>query len=274
MNRLKSLSLLAVTSAFAVAALAGCGGGNTANTSNSSATGNQTAQGGTGSEPTLVMATSADYKPYEYHVTTGGQDKIVGFDIDVANAIAKQLHFKMKVEDMDFNGLIGALQAHRADFVIAGMTPTAQREKAVDFSEIYYQATNEIVSKKGSPYTTMASLKGKSVAAQLGSIQEAAAKTIPGAQVISLNTIPTVVQDVLTNRADAAIIEGTVAKGYLASNPSLQANPIANTGPNGSAIAFPKGSPWVSKFNTAINTMKKDGELDQLIKKWFSGSNQ
>ncbi|MCL6446529.1 MAG: transporter substrate-binding domain-containing protein, partial [Alicyclobacillus sp.] len=223
------------------------------------------------SEPTLVLATSADYKPYEFHDLSGGQDKIVGFDIDVANAIAKQLHFKFTIQDMDFDSLIGALQSHRADFVIAGMTPTPAREKSVDFSNLYYQATNVILTKKGIKVSSLAQLKGKTVAAQLGSIQEQLADKIKGAKVDKQTAIPTVVQEVLTGRAYAAVIEDTVAAGY-AKTDNMQINRIPGLKSNGSAIAFPKGSKWTAKFNKAIATLKKDGVLQKLAEKWFGPS--
>ncbi|MFB5190768.1 transporter substrate-binding domain-containing protein [Alicyclobacillus fastidiosus] len=256
----------AATAVALMAAVTGCGTSSTNSDTNGSTT------NGSSSEPTLVLATSADYKPYEYHDTSNGQDQIVGFDIDVANAIAKQLHFKVKIEDMNFDGLIAALQAKRADFVIAGMTPTATRKKSVDFSDVYYQAENVVLTKKGHTVKTMNDLSGEKVAVQLGSIQETAAQSIPNVKLDSLDTIPTVVQEVLSNRADAAVIENTVATGYLKSDPQLQLNKIAGMTENGSAIAFPKGSPWTQKFDTAIEKMKQDGELQQLANKWFGGS--
>ncbi|WP_206915949.1 transporter substrate-binding domain-containing protein [Alicyclobacillus suci] len=264
MKRFTQIGAAVGAVAFMTAAVTGCGTNSTSGSTNSTT-------GSSSSEPTLVMATSADYKPYEYHDTSSGQDKIVGFDIDVANAIAKQLHFKVKIEDMDFDGLIAALQSHRADFVIAGMTATPQRKKSVDFSDVYYQAENVVITKKGDNIKSLKDLSGDKVAAQLGSIQEDAAKTIPNVKLDSLDTIPTVVQEVLSNRADAAIIENTVASGYVKSNPQLQINKIAGMTENGSAIAFPKGSPWTKKFDTAIEKMKQDGELQQLAEKWFGG---
>jgi len=263
MRKLQLTAAYIATSALVLTGLVGCGSAATTNTTNGTTT------AGSSQEPTLVMATSADYKPYEYHDLSSGQDKIVGFDIDVANAIAKQLHFQMKIEDMDFNGLIGGLQSHRADFVIAGMTPTASRKKSVDFSDFYYQATNVVLTKKGAVVTSLNDLSGKKVAAQLGSVQETAAKSIPGVKLDSINSIPTVVQEVVTNRADAAIIEDTVASGYVKNDPNLQINKISGIAANGSAIAFPKDSAWTSKFNTAIEALKADGELQQLITKWF-----
>lgn len=122
------------------------------------------------------MGTSADYKPFEFHDTSSGQDKIVGYDIDVAERIAKDLGFELKITDMDFNGLIPALQSKRVDFVMSGVTLTAERQKSIDFSDIYYVVQNTILSNKESGLTTEASLNGKIVGTQLGSVQEKVAK--------------------------------------------------------------------------------------------------
>ena len=76
----------------------------------------------------------------------------------------------------DFNGIIPALQSGRADFAMAGMTPTAERKKNVAFSDIYYEAKNTIVAQQGSNLTKPEDLAGKNVGVQLGSTQEEAAK--------------------------------------------------------------------------------------------------
>ena len=78
---------------------------------------------------TLTLATSPDYPPYEFKDTAVSGNEIIGFDIDIAKYITKELGYELKVIGMDFNGLIPALQAKRADFVMAGMTPTAERKK-------------------------------------------------------------------------------------------------------------------------------------------------
>src|SRR3954447_9229589 len=84
----------------------------------------------------LKMGTSADYPPFEYIDTAKGSD-IIGFDIDLANALAEKTGYEIEVQDMDFNSLIPALQAKQIDIVLAGMTPTPEREENVDFSDIY-----------------------------------------------------------------------------------------------------------------------------------------
>lgn len=224
---------------------------------------------------TLTMITSPDYPPYEYYDTQGGGRKIVGFDIDIANALAKKLGFKLQVMESDFNGLIPALQANRADFVMAGMTPTPERRKNVDFSIIYYEAKDTIVAPKGSNLTKPEDLSGKKVGVQLGTIQEQNAKKIarkfPDIELKQLNKVPEAIQEIKSKRIDAAIVEDTVAKGFAQANPDLEFHVIPSAeGVSGSAIAFPKGSPLVEPFNEVLQIMKDTGELEKIATKWFS----
>ncbi|MET3293120.1 UNVERIFIED_CONTAM: ABC-type amino acid transport substrate-binding protein [Brevibacillus sp. OAP136] len=221
----------------------------------------------------LVMATSADYPPYEFHDTSGGKDEIVGLDVDIATYIAKEIGVELEIKDMDFNGLLPSLQAKRADFVMAGMTPTEERKKSVAFTDTYYEAKNTIVAKAGSHLTKMEDLAGKNVVVQLGSTQqttvEEAAKQIKDMKVTPLNKIGDLIQEVISGRAQAAIIEDTVAKGYVVSGNHLEMNPLPDNGENAYAIALPIGSPNAEKFNQAIKKLKESGELDKLTKKWF-----
>lgn len=219
--------------------------------------------------PSLIMATSADFPPYGYIDTSFGAEQIIGFDVDIATAITTQLGYTLEIANMDFNGLIPALQSHRADFVMAAMIPTEERKQNVDFSEIYYEAKSSIVSKQGSGLLTKASLDGRTVGVQLGSVEEEAAKQIAGATVVPLNALGGIIQEVKTSRIDAAIIEDTVAKAYVASNPDLEFHPITSSEETGSAIAFPKGSELTERFNAALQEMKSNGQIEELINKWF-----
>ncbi len=224
----------------------------------------------------LTMVTSPDYPPYEYYDTASGERKIVGFDVEIANKIASELGYELKINESDFNGLVPALQAKRADFVMAGMTPTPERQKNVDFSTVYYEAKNTIVAPKASNLKTTKDLAGKTVGVQLGSIQEGDAKKIaekvPGMKVKQLNKVPDLIQEIKSKRIDAAIVEDTVAKGFTESSPDLAFNVIPSEGPSGSAVAFPKGSPLVADFNKALEKMKSSGEIKTLAAKWFATS--
>ena len=159
---------------------------------------------------------------------------------------------------------------------MAGMTPTADRKKNVDFSTVYYEAKDTIVAPKSSNLTATSSLAGKTVGVQLGSIQEQnikkIAEKVKGITVKSLNKVPDLIQELRSKRIDAAIIEDTVAKGFVESNTDLGFNAIPPEGESGSAIAFPKGSPLAAEFNPVLEEMKANGELKKLAAKWFAES--
>lgn len=256
---MKKLGLLLAIIALLVVTTA-CGSGKTEN----GQTGNKT-----GNKPVLTMGTSAEFYPYEFIDTASGSEEIKGFDIDIANYIANELGFEIKIENMDFGGLIAALQTGRVDFVISGMTPTPERAEKVDFSMNYFEQFNTIVSFKNTNLKTVEDLNGKKVAVQLGSIQEELAKSIEGVEVVSLNKIPELIQELISGRIDAVILEDTVAKGYTNKNSDLEYTVIPSDEANGSAVAFPKGSDQVEKFNNVIKKMQENGEMDKLIEKWF-----
>lgn len=217
----------------------------------------------------LVMVTSADYPPYEFRDTATGKNEIIGFDVDIAKRITQELGYELEIRDSDFNGLIPALQAGRADFVMAGMTPNEERKKNVDFSDIYYEAKNTIVAKKGSNLQKPEDLAGQKVGVQLGSIQEKEAKKFKDVKLAPLNKTSEIIQEIKAGRIKAAIIEDTIAKGFIANNSDLEFKTIPNTEASGSAIAFPKGSKRVADFNRVLQKMKDSGELESLVKKWF-----
>lgn len=223
-----------------------------------------------GARQKLVMVTSADYPPYEFRNTAEGKDEIIGFDVDIAKYITNQLGYDLEIKDTDFSGIIPALQSGRANFAMAGMTPTLERKKNVDFSDIYYEAKNTIVARLASNLKTPADLAGKKIGVQLGSTQEKTAKEFKNVQLVALNKTGDLIQEVKARRINAAVIEDTIAKGFIANNPDLEFNTIPSSSEEtGSAIAFPKNSALVADFNRVLAQMKQSGEIEKLVKKWF-----
>jgi len=218
---------------------------------------------------TLIMGTSAEYAPYEtVDAKNGGE--IIGLDIDIAKAIADKLGYELKFANMDFNGLIAALQTKRVDFVMSAMSVTEERKQSVDFSDGYYVARNTIVSKKEEPYDSIEQLKGKRVGVQLGSIQEKAAADISGAEIVKLNRIPDIVQEMKSGRLDAAIFEDAIAFNQTAVNTDLVYSMLpAAVGDDGYAIAFPINSPLRAEFNAVLDEMKQNGDIQKITDKWF-----
>ncbi len=259
---MKKWLLSVLTVVLAVSVLAACGSSDESN------------NGGSGDEKVLKMATSADYKPFEY-IDTAKSDEIIGFDVDLAKAIAGKLGYKVEVVDMDFGGLVTAVKNGQADFVMAGMTPTAEREKNVDFSDIYYTANHMIVTSKSSKIESVKDLEGKTVGVQMGSIQEEKAQELAKTTKLTVENrdkIPELVQEIKSKRFDAAIIEDLVAQGYLEKNDDLTGFLLEGDAEEvGSAIAFKKGSELRDQFNEELKKMKENGELEELVLKWFGG---
>lgn len=92
----------------------------------------------------LVMATNAEFEPYEYHEG----DEIIGIDVDIARAICDKLGYELKIEDMEFDSILPAVEAGKADFGAAGMTVTDERKENADFTDTYTNATQVVIIKK------------------------------------------------------------------------------------------------------------------------------
>ena len=92
----------------------------------------------------LVMATNAEFEPYEYH----DGDSIVGIDVDIATAICDKMGYSLKVEDMEFDSILPSIEAGKADFGAAGMTVTEERKQNVDFTDTYANASQVVIVRK------------------------------------------------------------------------------------------------------------------------------
>lgn len=92
---------------------------------------------------TLVMATNAEFEPYEYREG----DEVVGIDADIAQAICDKLGYELEIDDMEFDAILAAVQSGKADFGAAGMTVTEDRLESVDFTDTYANASQVIIVK-------------------------------------------------------------------------------------------------------------------------------
>lgn len=192
----------------------------------------------------LVVGLSADYAPYEFHVIEDGQDKIVGFDVSLAEEIADELDVELEIKEMDFDALITALPAGKIDLIISGMNPTEKRKKAVDFSEIYYTANHGILVKAEDvdKYTDFSDLDGLKVGAQLGSTQaELASTLIKDANLQLLSNVNNLILELKSGKVDAVVMEVGVAQMAVKNNPELAVGkPVYEETDSGNAIAIAK----------------------------------
>lgn len=218
----------------------------------------------------LVVATSPDYPPYEFKIIENGKEKVVGFDIAIAEEIAKDIGVNLHILELDFSGLLVSLNANKADMVMAGMTPNAERQKAVDFSDIYYIAEQGILVKAENKdnLSSLESFNGKKIGVQKGSIQEKlATEQLPNSKIISLSKLPNIILDLKAGNIDAAIVEIPVAEGYIKQYPDLALSDAKlKDEDGGSAIAIKKDNQdLVDQVNSTLKRLQEDGSIDRFV---------
>lgn len=217
----------------------------------------------------IVLGTSADYPPYEFHKTIDGKDTIVGFDIEIAKAVAAGLGVELEIVDMKFEGLLPALMGGKIDFIVAGMNPTDERKKSVDFSMEYYEAhqTLLVLSEQKDTLNTLESFKGKVVGVQKGTLQEQiAADQFKDSETKAIGKIPDLIMELKTGKIDGILLADTVAKSYVTNNPDLAINGMDLGSEGGVAIAMPKGNPELTgAVNKTLEALISEGKVDQWI---------
>ncbi|WP_019910758.1 transporter substrate-binding domain-containing protein [Paenibacillus sp. HW567] len=246
--------------------MTGCGNNNKENTTaeGSGATTNTTA-----AAKTLTLGTSADFPPYEFHKVVDGKDTVVGFDIEIAKNIAADMGAELVIKDMPFKSLLNELSSGRVDMVISGLSPTPEREKAVGLSDIYYKAEQAVVVREADKdkFATMDSLKGTKLGIQTGSIQEDIAKGIEGAKLTSLAKISEIVMQLQSNRVDASIMEGPVAKAFVKKVKGLaitDAKPEVED--DGYVVGVKKGNTeLLDQVNKTLTRLNSEGKIDQFV---------
>lgn len=224
-----------------------------------------------GDKKTLKMVTSADFPPFESRNPAG---EFEGFDIEVAEIIAEELGYELVIEDMKFSGLIGALQANRADMAMAGMSKDEKRVENVDFSEVYNESSEMFLSKPDAPIEDLEDLTGKVVGVQIGTIQEEGAKTLSKEYDFEVKVIDDagmMIQELNTGRIDAVYMDEDVATGFIEEQNLFGIKDPTTSSP-GMAIAFPKESELVEDVNKVIKSLEENGKLAELRDKWLSKS--
>lgn len=216
----------------------------------------------------LIVATSADYPPFEFQEN----DAIVGFDIDIAKAFAKDHNLKIKIQDMNFDSLMNALNSNRVDMVISTLTATKDRKKSVDFSNTYYNSVGGLITHKDSNIKSFADLSNKIVGSQLGSTWETLVKekstNVENLKSFTLTLVPLLVEELKLNRIDAVLVEKDQAIEFTKINPDLTYHLLERSNV-GYAAAFKKKSDLTKKFNETLYKMTINGELNELKKKWI-----
>jgi polar amino acid transport system substrate-binding protein len=260
---------LVAIAALASTLLAACGGGGGSNTTNTTTT-----SAASNVPNPIVYCVDTTYPPAESIVN----GKAAGFDIDIANAVAKQLGSTAQIKTVGFTVIIGALNAKKCNAIISSMTVTPQRSKVVHFTP-YINVGQFLMVKKGNPdhISTLATLSGKSAAVQSSTTElaalEAENKTLQkqGKPLITIKQYPA------DTSAAQALIHGHVSAYFADSTPVLYY--VRTTGgqfqtagkqiaiaPEG--IATRKGDPLGPQINNAIQALYLSGKMKSILAKW------
>lgn len=218
----------------------------------------------------IVIGTSADYPPYEFHLLPELEDEMVGIDIDIAEAIAANLNVKLEIRDIVFSKLFDELTAGRIDLALAGLSPTETRRQFADFSIPYYQAIQNMLIRAADKdkIKLLEDLRGKVVGTQKGSIQEDMARDlISGASFVICESIADLLSALRQQKLDAVILEKPVADAY-----AFKSKDLLNLGcdtdriPLGSAIAVKKGdSDLLARVNQILEDLIRENKISEFI---------
>lgn len=212
----------------------------------------------------IKVGLCADYPPFEFKK----QGELIGYDVDLAQAIAADIGATVEFVDMDFGSLIPAVNSGRIDMIMSGITATAERKKSVDFSKVYFYATFDAISTQEKKIDTAQQLEGKKIGVQLGSTMEQYAKTLADVQIVSLTTNIQLIQELKIGRIDAIICEHVQAVEFNKVNPELYTKSI-DSASDGYVIAFKKGSALLHVVDQALVNLEAQNKLDSIKNKWI-----
>jgi len=216
----------------------------------------------------IVVGTSADYPPYEFHLLPELESEMVGIDIDIAEAVAADLNVKLEIKDITFSKLFDELVAGRIDMALAGLSPTESRRHIADFSIPYYQAIQNMLIRAADKDKIMLldDLRGKVVGTQKGSIQEDMARNlVNGATFFLHEDIAALVDALRRNQVDAVILEKPVADAFMAAD-LLNLECSTDRLPLGSAAAFKKGdTDLLERVNGILQKLIAENKITESI---------
>lgn len=236
-----------------------------------------------GKSDTLIVATNAEFEPFEY---LDNSDNPTGFDIDLVKAVAEKMGYKdVKIDNMEFDGVIAAIEQGSCDVAASGLTINAKRKKSVDFSEPYYSGAAQIliVAKNDTHYTGTTKeeldeqLKNQPIGVCSGFTGQSYAKgdeewgfkAIEGADVKIYDNISNAIDDLKNGTINSIIMDNKVAEEAAAQNAdAIKIIDVALTVEQ-YGIAVKKGdADMLKKVNDALKELEEDGTVDKLLEQY------
>ncbi|WP_439295589.1 transporter substrate-binding domain-containing protein [Psychrobacter sp. 1Y4] len=220
----------------------------------------------------VKIATESSYKPFSY---TDADGKLIGYEIELVDALCAQMQAECEVISQDWDGLIPGLNAQKFDAIIAGMSITPERKEVVDFTDPYFHTGIILIGKKGDDIS-VADLKGQPVASQRSTVSSQYLQDeYPDADIKLYDTQDNAYLDLTSGRVRAMMSDKVTGIDWLKTEAGqdyeVKGQEIS-TEEDAMGMAFRKGDPLVAKFNEALAELKSNGVYDQITGSYFGTS--
>ncbi|OEJ15207.1 amino acid ABC transporter substrate-binding protein [Brachyspira hampsonii] len=215
----------------------------------------------------LYVGTNAEFEPFEYREG----DKIVGFDMDLIAEVAKLIGKEIEIVDMQFDGLLPALEAKKIDIIAAGMTATEERKQFVNFTEPYYSSKQSIVVQaSNTDITSFDSFAGKKIGVVLGYTGDILVSEMANVEAQKFNSASETILALKSQKVDAVVLDYEPAKNYVAQNAELKLVETDAAVEEYSIAMRKEDTELLAQINDALKTLKDNGTYDALISKYFA----
>lgn len=223
----------------------------------------------------IIVGTNAEYAPFEYRDSAG---ELTGFDIDLMKAIAEAGGVSLEWKDLPFDSLIGSMEAGDIQVIAAGIGPTEERKKSVDFSDVYYTGSQSIICREDEEISTFADLNGKKVAVLEGSMSDMIASgenkdygEVTGATVKRFKNASSAVMELKNGGADAIVIDTIMAEIYSKQTGGLKFYQVEGTEED-TVFCIQKGNTELAELiNSGLAKVQEDGTYDAIYEGYFAG---
>lgn len=225
--------------------------------------------GGSSKGDAITFGTNAEFPPFEYVTSSGVIGEFDGIDMAIAKQIAEDNGMTAKMENMEFDSLLVALQNGQIDAVVAGMTATDERRETVDFSTPYYTATQVMIVREDSDIAAAADMADKKICVIQGYTGEVCVQDM-GYPYEAFKKGTEAIMELVNGKCDVVVIDSATAQKYVGDNEGLKI--VEDSGAFESeeyAIAVQKGNTeLLDKINKSIDKMIADGTVNELAAKY------
>jgi polar amino acid transport system substrate-binding protein len=263
MSKSRLIALFAILLvAIASLVVAGCGGGGDSTSGGETAA--ETSEGG-GGEP-LTVGSDIPYPPFE----EGKPGNYTGFDIELMEAIAAKIGRTAEFQDTSFETIFRDVAQGKFEAVVSAATITAEREKAVAFSDPYYASEQAILVKEGSDITGLADLSGKTVGAQQGTTGlELGKEKADASELRPYPEGPDAVNALKSGTVEAVIIDAPVAQNAVEKSGGVEIAEKVPTEENYGIAVAKDNTELLEEINSGLGEVIGDGTYTTIYEKWF-----